>query len=209
MSSDEGDSPGEQEASVLLSGSDAASSPAPKAEEDEKAKVGVSEEKEEGESLWKIACVSPSLKNKGLPWKQLAPLCLIQLCETFSSSGIFAYGAFLVKDFTGLPIDAAGFWAGLLPSAAFFGMFLGGLPWGYMSDRFGKKVCLLLGTTASLLTSLGVGFSQNLGMAIGFRLASGLLNGNLGIVKSYLGAIMTKKTQGRAFALIAIVWGAG
>jgi hypothetical protein len=30
--------------------------------------------------------------GSALPWKQLGPLCLIQICETFASSGIFAYG---------------------------------------------------------------------------------------------------------------------
>jgi Na+/melibiose symporter-like transporter len=148
-------------------------------------------------------------ESSALPWKQIIPLCLVQLCETFSSSGVFTYAGFLVKDFTGKPIDQAGTLAGFLPSAAYFGMFLGGMPWGYLSDRFGKRVCLLLGTIGSTVCALGLGFSQNLLMAILFRFLSGLLNGNLGIVKSYLGAISNSKNQGRAFSLIAIVWGAG
>jgi hypothetical protein len=67
----------------------------------------------------------------------------------------FFFKGYLVIDFTGKPIDEAGFWAGLLPrfvvlwrqnisllflnsfppnnkpcSAAYAGMFLGGIPWG-------------------------------------------------------------------------------
>ncbi len=152
---------------------------------------------------------TPDEHSSDLPWKQLIPLCLIQLCDTFSSSGIFAYGAFLVKDFTGQSIDKAGFWAGFLPSAAYAGMFLGGLPWGYLSDRWGKRICLLLGSIGSIVSAIGLGMSTNLGMAIAFRFASGVLNGNLGIVKSFLGAISNENNQGKAFGLIAIVWGAG
>jgi MFS family permease len=167
--------------------------------------------------------------TSALPWKQVIPLCLLQVSETFNSSGIFAYSAFLVSDFTGVSVDQAGFAAGFLQAASFFGMFLSSFGWGVASDRLGKRPCLLLGTTGSLLSCLAFGFSVNLPMAVAVRFANGCLNGNLGIAKlapfvvllsvfaltlfllcrSYLGAITHEKNQARAFSLIAICWGAG
>jgi hypothetical protein len=85
--------------------------------------------------------------TSALPWKQVIPLCLLQVSETFNSSGIFAYSAFLVSDFTGVSVDQAGFAAGFLQAASYFGMFLSSFGWGVASDRLGKRPCLLLGTT--------------------------------------------------------------
>jgi MFS family permease len=117
--------------------------------------------------------------TSALPWKQVIPLCLLQVSETFNSSGIFAYSAFLVNDFTGVSVDQAGFAAGFLQAASYFGMFLSSFGWGVASDRLGKRPCLLLGTTGSLLSCLAFGFSVNLPMAVAVRFA----NGCLGIAK--------------------------
>ncbi len=131
------------------------------------------------------------------------------MSESFNSSGLFSYSAFLVSDFLAVPIDSAGFAAGFLQAASYFGMFLSSFWWGAASDRFGKRPMLLLGTVGSLVSCLAFGFSVNMYMAVSARLANGLLNGNLGIAKSYLGAITTARNQARAFALIAVCWGAG
>ncbi len=155
------------------------------------------------------AAPKPEELTSALPWKQVIPLCLLQVSETFNSSGIFAYSAFLVSDFTGVTVDQAGFAAGFLQAASYLGMFLSSFGWGVASDRLGKRPCLLLGTTGSLLSCLAFGFSVNLPMAVAVRFANGCLNGNLGIAKSYLGAITHEKNQARAFSLIAICWGAG
>lgn len=54
-----------------------------------------------------------------------------------------------------------------------------------------------------------VGFSWNLPWAITARFLAGVLNGNLGVAKSYLGAITTADNQARAFGLLSLAWGAG
>jgi hypothetical protein len=53
------------------------------------------------------------------------------------------------------------------------------------------------------------GFSFNLWWAIVTRFLAGLLNGNLGVVKSYLAMITTRHNQARAFGLLGLAWGGG
>jgi hypothetical protein len=54
-----------------------------------------------------------------LPWKQVIPLVILQLCESFNNSSIFSYVPFLVQDFSNLDRDTAGRWAGLVSSAVY------------------------------------------------------------------------------------------
>lgn len=37
----------------------------------------------------------------------------------------------------------------------------------------------------------------------------GILNGNLGVAKSYLGLVTNRHNQAKAFGLISVAWGAG
>lgn len=54
------------------------------------------------------------VSSSSLPWKQLAPLCIIQICESFNSSSIFSYATFIVVSFTSETKETAGFLAGFL-----------------------------------------------------------------------------------------------
>lgn len=115
---------------------------------------------------------SGELVDDSLPWKcvlvtayltfrQVMPLVLLQICESFNNSSIFAYVTFLVQDFGGANRDTAGRWAGIVASAVYLGAFCSSYFWGRLSDRFGKRPCLLAGSTGTLLCCLmfGIRFS--------------------------------------------------
>ncbi len=105
--------------------------------------------------------------------------------------------------------DTAGRAAGLIASSVYFGSFVSSYVWGRLSDRFGKRPCLILGSTGLLLCCVAMCFSFSIWFVILVRFLSGVLNGNLGVVKAYLGVITHSGNQGQAFALIGLCWGAG
>lgn len=81
--------------------------------------------------------------------------------------------------------------------------------WGWLSDKKGRRPILLLGLVGNIITMLLFGMSQNLTMAICSRLFSGLLNGNIGVAKTYLGEITDETNQAKGLSIISITWGVG
>ena len=79
--------------------------------------------------------------------------------------------------------------AGYLGSAYYVGSFIGSLIWGWMSDKIGRRPVLLMGMPGTLGTELLFGFSQNFAWAIAARFLWGLLNGNLGVAKTYISEV--------------------
>ena len=79
--------------------------------------------------------------------------------------------------------------AGYLGSAFFVGNFIGSFAWGWAADVFGRKPIMLTGLVFTILSELLFGFSQNFAWAVTARFLWGLLNGNLGIAKTYISEV--------------------
>ena len=93
------------------------------------------------------------------------------------------------SDVINCPRNRAGQKAGYLGSAFFFGNFIGSFGWGWASDVFGRKPIMLLGLFFTLIMELLFGFSQNFAWAVTARFLWGLLNGNLGVAKTYISEV--------------------
>jgi len=59
------------------------------------------------------------------------------------------------------------------------------------------------------LCLLAFGFSQNVAMAVLTRFATGVFNGNIGIIKSYLGKVTDSSNSSHAMALLSGAWSFG
>lgn len=105
--------------------------------------------------------------------------------------------------------DEAGYYAGLLGACYFFGQFLSSFAWGMLSDRFGKRPCLIAGSLGTLVSCVAFAFSPNFPISVVARCLNGILNGNIGIVKAYIGLVTTRETQSRAYGYVGLAWGVG
>ena len=76
--------------------------------------------------------------------------------------------------------------SGYMESAFFIGNFAGSMIWGWLSDILGRRLIILLGLSGTIISQLMFGFSQNFGWATASRFVWGVLNGNLGVVKTYV-----------------------
>jgi MFS family permease len=81
-------------------------------------------------------------------------------------------------------MDDPSFWAGILIASFSFSEALCSLVWGALSDRIGRRPCLLLGCFGTMISLLVVGFSTNFTTALIGRLLGGVLNGNIGTTRS-------------------------
>jgi len=99
---------------------------------------------------------------------------------------------------------------GMLASAGMWGTLLGGLLWGPISDRFGRKVGFagtILGF--SLLTGL-TAFAITVPQFLSFRFITGLCLGGLPpCASTYIAEQMSSKHRGRAIASTLIWWPLG
>ncbi len=64
--------------------------------------------------------------------------------------------------------------AQLTVTVFFAGFAFGQLLWGALSDRFGRKPGIIIGTVIYLIATLGCALAPNMGVLLGFRLIEGL-----------------------------------
>jgi MFS family permease len=69
--------------------------------------------------------------------------------------------------------------------------------WARISDQIGRKPALLIGSVGAIVSVTLFGFSSSLPMAIAARTCAGLLNPNLGVVRTVVGELVRKDQQGR------------
>ncbi|EKX53102.1 hypothetical protein GUITHDRAFT_133473 [Guillardia theta CCMP2712] len=143
-----------------------------------------------------------------LPVAGMAIVLSTLTSESSSVQFLFPFIPFMVHSF-GVDEEDVGFYAGWIASSFMLGQFLSSLFWGWASDRIGIRPVLLSGLAATVIGTVAFGFSKSLKQAILVRLACGLLNGNIAVVKTYIGLITDETNEARAFGSIALCWGAG
>lgn len=81
--------------------------------------------------------------------------------------------------------------------------------WGKLSDKFGRRPILLIGVTGNCIACLMFGTSKWYAWALAARALHGLLNGNLGVCKTYLKEITDETNQSRAFSFLGVTFSIG
>lgn len=105
-----------------------------------------------------------------------------------------------------VPKDDIAFWVGITAASFSLSQFMSGVFWGRASDRFGRKPTILFGLLGTLVSSLLFGLSKSVPQAIAARCMSGLLNGNVGIMRTFVAEIVPEKhLQPRAFTFMPLV----
>ena len=117
-------------------------------------------------------------------------LCIIKPPHVIGMAMIFPFLPFMIHDFFPyLAKTELGHKAGYLGSAYFIGNFIGSLLWGWVSDRVGRRPVLLVGMCGTIASEILFGLSQNFTWAVIGRLMWGLLNGNIGVAKTYISEV--------------------
>lgn len=142
-------------------------------------------------------------------------IALCRVAEPIALTSVFPYAFKLVKDFHVGDESNASLYAGLFISAFALAESLTGMFWGGLSDRVGRKPVLLLGCAGTMLSLLVVGFSTNIWLAVFGRALGGMipwqtiivalvlmrrpgiLNGNVGVIQTMVGELVTKSEHER------------
>lgn len=133
-----------------------------------------------------------SLPRKG----QLFLLMLARISEPLTQTSLQAYMYYQLKSFDHSLSDATiasqvGIMQGSFTAAQFLTAFL----WGKAADspKVGRKRVLMIGLLGTSLSVCGYGFARNFATAIFFRSLGGLLNGNVGVMRTMISEIVIEK----------------
>lgn len=144
------------------------------------------------------------------PTAQLFVLALVRVAEPIALTSLFPYAWKLVLHYNVTNEANAAFYAGILISAFALAEACTSMYWGGLSDRIGRKPVLLLGCAGTLLSLLVVGFAPNFWIALLGRALGGVLNGNIGVIQTMVGELVTKpEHEPRAYAVMPFAWSVG
>ncbi|KAL2826792.1 major facilitator superfamily domain-containing protein [Aspergillus cavernicola] len=144
-----------------------------------------------------------------LPVQQLFILSICRIAEPIAVTSYLPYLPEMVES-VGVPEAEIAKWAGLTTAVASFCQAVMAVSWGTASDRYGRKPIILLGLIFTMFLSLAFGLSTSLPMLIACRAMIGLMNGNVGIIRTMVAEmIQDKELQPRAFSIMPMVWTIG
>lgn len=102
-----------------------------------------------------------------------------------------------------------GYYAGGLAASFCGAQFCSSVLWGIISDKYGRKPAVVLGTMGTAAGMLIFGTAKTYPQAVLGRVVGGLLSGNLGVLKSFLSEITDETNQGKGFSYISVAWSLG
>ncbi|KAH9010706.1 MFS general substrate transporter [Lactarius hengduanensis] len=154
---------------------------------------------------------NPPRKETPLPITQIVVLLLLQLTEPITSLSIRPYINQLVSE---LPIVGGderkvGYYAGLIVSLYFAAQAVSVLQWSRLSDNIGRKPVLLCGLLGTVVSSLLFGLSRSFPALVFSRCLHGMLNGNVGVMKSMMAELTDETNVARGSSLISVTWAIG
>ncbi|KAI9435199.1 MFS general substrate transporter, partial [Lactarius indigo] len=146
-----------------------------------------------------------------LPITQITILLLLQITEPITSLSIRPYINQLVSE---LPIVGGderkvGYYAGLIVSLFFAAQAVTVLQWSRLSDNVGRKPVLLCGLLGTIVSSLLFGLSRSFPALVLSRCLHGMLNGNVGVMKSMMAELTDETNMARGSSLISVIWAMG
>lgn len=133
-----------------------------------------------------------SLPKKG----QLAILTFARLSEPLTQTSLQAYMFYQLKSFDpSLPDSTISAQAGILQGSFTAAQFLTAVWWGRLADAewMGRKRVLLIGLLGTCVSCLGFGFSRSFAAAAVFRTLGGVLNSNVGVMRTLIAEIIVEK----------------
>lgn len=162
---------------------------------------------------------SEALKEKRVTWlslprkDQLAVLALARLSEPLTQTSLGSYIFYQLRSFDpDLPDSTIAYQAGILHAAFPGAQFLTAIAWGRFADAEygGRKRAISIGLLGTMVSIIGFGFSHSFLMALFFRCLGGVLNGNVGVMRTMISEIIKeKKYQSRAFLLLPMTFNIG
>ncbi|PYH94226.1 permease of the major facilitator superfamily [Aspergillus ellipticus CBS 707.79] len=148
-------------------------------------------------------------KTPRLPVRQLLILSICRFAEPVVLTSVLPYLPEMIES-VGVPKPEVAKWVGITSAVTSTCQATMAVSWGTLSDQVGRKPIILIGLTCTMVFSLLFGFSHTLSMLVISRALLGLMNGNVGIIRTMVAEMVPEKElQPRAFSIMPLVWTIG
>jgi len=135
-------------------------------------------------------------------------VALLNVVDSFNLNIVWPLLPFMVDSYgVSRTEEDLGAWVGAAGAAVSVGQLLSSYAWGALSDRIGRRPVMLIGMCNSTFSVLVFGTARTYAQCLAGRFLSGLLNGNAGVVKTYVGETTEKSQQTMAFSIFAMAFG--
>lgn len=133
---------------------------------------------------------------------------MIMFAEGYYHTQIHPYASWMTEELRGSQ-HSLGMWTSLLISTVSAGSLLSARAWAMLSNKFGRKRCLLFGLLVCAASTALQAFSQNFWFIVAIRFVGGVMNSNQNVMKVMVREIhqQAKADDSRAFALITSAFG--
>ena len=105
--------------------------------------------------------------------------------------------------------NASPFVLGLLTASNALAQIIGVPIVGRLSDRFGRRPLILLGTAAGAVSFLILGFARSLPVLFAARILAGLLGGSVALAQAYITDVTEEERRTRNLGVIGAAFGIG
>uniref|UniRef100_A0A6A7FUX3 Major facilitator superfamily (MFS) profile domain-containing protein n=1 Tax=Hirondellea gigas TaxID=1518452 RepID=A0A6A7FUX3_9CRUS len=154
-----------------------------------------------------------------LPIFKMFILGVVQMTEAVMITQVLPYLPFMIEELLNISAvenptsdgydSRISIYTGLLAASFAFSQFLTCHLWGWISDRVGRRPVIIFGIVGNIVTIPLFGFSHSLFTAFLFRSLNGLINGNMGVCKTYLTEILDASNQAKGFAIVSFNFSVG
>ncbi|KIY51665.1 MFS general substrate transporter [Fistulina hepatica ATCC 64428] len=143
--------------------------------------------------------------------RQIAIILILQVSEPLTSQSIYPYINQLISELgvTGGDDRRIGYYGGIIESLFYVCEAMTVLHWSRLSDSIGRKPVLLIGMFGTIVSMLSFGLSRTFWGIVASRCFCGMLNGNIGVMKSIMGDLTDASNRAEVFGWMPVVWGLG
>lgn len=134
---------------------------------------------------------------------------IVREFATRAASGLDPSGAVLFNFLASLASDPAALANGLAFSLFSLGMLIGGITFGSLSDRIGRKKTLMFTAALGVAGYLFFGLTSSILAFLVGRFLSGLAGGGFPVTQAYIGDLYAPKDRAVKMGMVGAAFGAG
>ncbi|KAJ3980440.1 major facilitator superfamily domain-containing protein [Lentinula detonsa] len=139
-----------------------------------------------------------------LPQAQLITLCLVRIVVPISFTQIFPYINEFIEFLGVTDSSQIGFFSGFVESSFAISQLLFIYHWARLSDRFGRRPIIIIGTLGVAVMTMVFGLANSIPELIVFRCLAGFFGATASVIHTVLGEITDSTNQAAAFPLYGI-----
>lgn len=154
---------------------------------------------------------SPKAFFRGLqPWRRtLYVIWVAQLIAMMGMSLVVPFLPFFIRDLGVTSNSDVARWSGFVFAGPFFLSFFLTPIWGYLGDRYGRKLMVVRAIFGLALSQLLIGFSQNVEMLFVFRMIQGAISGFISAALGLVSATTPEEKAGYSLGLLQTATASG